>query len=180
LERVGKHGSKFDPEKAKWFNHQYIQKMPDAEIANYLTHDLEKRQLAFSEEYILGVTRLIKERIVLLPDIWLNAWFFFMAPEAYDEAVVTKIWNPSTAVSGMMRLLATEFSELGDWAHDPLSACIKDFVSRNGLKMGQIMSPLRLLVVGSNQGPGLLDIALLLGREEFLRRMKTGLEQLPI
>ena len=183
LERVGKHGSKFDPEKARWFNHQYIQKMSISDLKDVLINSQIKNQkskisgtLLENQEKLDKICSLIKERVVLLPDIWNNAWFFFEAPETYDEQVKVKIWSSETATK--IGLFAKELSSLDLFNKDTLHDFVQDFVSRNQMKLGQLMNPLRLLVVGSNQGPGMMDIADVLGKEEFLSRIIKGLKKL--
>lgn len=178
LERVHKHGSKFDPEKAKWFNHQYISRLADEELAKYLITVLEKRGIAADPGYAVRVAALVRDRVVLLPDLLDQAWFFFEAPSAYDEAVVKKIWNPGNAVRDLVMRFHEEASGLETWNGESLHDFIKSFIEKNNMKMGQLMNPLRLLVVGSNQGPGMMDIAAVLGKEEFLKRISTGAESL--
>jgi glutamyl-tRNA synthetase len=179
LERVGKHGSKFDPEKARWYNHQYLKNRPVEELASYVKKELEKRSLSFEDSYISLVINLIKERASLIPDLWLNSWFFFIAPSEYDEAMVKKVWNPAPVVSQVMRSFAEEAGGIEIWEHDHIQSFIQDFISRNNIKMGQLMNPIRLLMVGNNLGPGIVDISLTLGKEEFLRRILTGVDKLP-
>jgi glutamyl-tRNA synthetase len=180
---VGKHGSKFDPEKAKWFNHQYIQKMSNEELAKVLRnlvlgtrHSALGARLLGNQERVERVCELIKERVVLLPDLWKNAWFFFEAPESYDEQAKTKCWMPDTGYR--IKDFAEELVPLEPFNKDTLHDLVQDFVTRKNLKMGQLMSPLRLLVVGSNQGPGMMDIAEILGKEELLRRINIGIEEM--
>jgi glutamyl-tRNA synthetase len=179
LERVGKHGSKFDPEKALWYNHQYLVKKPEAELIDLLKQELEKRKVLAEDSYIAKVIHLIKERANLIPDLWDNSWFFFVPPTDYDEQVVQKVWNPAPVVSALLGSFLEEITDIGEWDHDSVYAFIQDFISRKNMKMGQLMNPLRLLMVGNNQGPGIMDIATTLGKEEFLKRIKTGLEKMP-
>jgi len=179
LERVGKHGSKFDPEKARWYNHQYLVRKPEEELIGLLKSELEKRNLHFEDSYIAGVIHLIKDRASLIPDLWNNSVFFFVPPAEYDEQVVRKVWNPAEVVSGFLRSFLEEGKEIPGWEHDPVHTFIQDFIARKNIKMGQLMNPLRLLMVGNNQGPGILEIAILLGKEEFLKRIESGLKKLP-
>ena len=179
LERVGKHGSKFDPEKARWYNHQYLVKKPEKELIGLLKQELEKRNLHFEDPYMATVIHLIKERANLIPDLWNNSWFFFIAPTAYDEQVVQKVWNPAPVVSALLGSFLKEAAGIAEWGHDPVHAFIQDFISRKNMKMGQLMNPLRLLMIGNNQGPGIMDIAATLGKKEFLKRIETGLEKMP-
>jgi glutamyl-tRNA synthetase len=178
LERVGKHGSKFDPEKAKWFNHQYMQGKPDSDLLGLMKKELEIRSLDFSEEYIGRVVHLIKERANLIPDLWNNAWFFFKRPESYDEQIVQKVWAPIPHIDEILSFFVEEANELPVWDHDSIHDLIQDFIYRKGIKMGQLMNPLRLLSVGSNQGPGMMDIAEVLGKEEFVKRIDEGVKKL--
>ena len=179
LERVGKHGSKFDPEKARWYNHQYLVKKPEKELIGLLKQELEKRNLHFEDPFIATVIHLIKERANLIPDLWNNSWFFFVPPTSYDEQVVKKVWNPPPVVFALLTSFLKEAEAISEWNHDQVYAFIQDFVSRKDMKMGQLMNPLRLLMAGNNQGPGIMDIATTLGKEEFLKRIETGLEKMP-
>ena len=176
LERVGKHGSKFDPEKAKWFNHQYLQQKTDDELAGFLQPWLEKKGVTPSPAYLQQVIHLVKERASLVPELWSNAWYFFLRPAEFDMQVYQKIWQPGT--SACIRELAQEIGQMDDFNKDSFHTLVKDYSARTGFKMGQIMNPLRLLMVGSNQGPGMMDMAEVLGKDEFLGRIRIGLEQL--
>ena len=178
LERVGKHGSKFDPEKARWFNHQYLSKKTENELIGILKQELEKRKLVFEDQYVANVIHLIRERAIVLPDLWKFSQFFFISPLEYDETVVQKVWNPANVISGLLQSFYKEAKAI-PWVHDALNDFIHKFVFESNIKTGQLMNPLRLLLVGNNQGPGILEIALTLGKEEFLNRIEKGLEKLP-
>jgi glutamyl-tRNA synthetase len=119
---------------------------------------------------------LIKDRITLIPDIYSNAVLFYFAPESFDEQVRERIWKPETG--GMVRSILKELQSLPLWNHETIYAAIRDYTDRTGIKMGQLMNPLRLLVVGANQGPGMMDIAETLGKEEFLLRIEDGLKKI--
>lgn len=176
LERVGKHGSKFDPEKAKWFNHQYMQRKSDDELSLLLAPFLDQHGVSPSAEYLGKVITIVRERASLVPDLWNTAWFFFLRPDQYDTQVFQKIWLSGT--SGWITAFATEAEKLTEFNKDTLHALVQDFTTNNGVKMGQLMNPLRLLLVGSNQGPGIMDLADVLGKDEFLTRISIGLEKL--
>ncbi|MDP4281006.1 MAG: glutamate--tRNA ligase [Bacteroidota bacterium] len=176
LERVGKHGSKFDPEKAKWFNHQYLTSKNDEELAGYLSEYLNSNGVTSSQNTLLKVIALIRERANLLPDLWNNSRFFFIPPDQYDEKVFHKIWKPET--SALLKDFLSQVANIDVWEEDSLQGFIHTFIESHSAKMGQLMNPLRLLIVGTNMGPGIIDIALVIGKEEFLRRVSTGLEKL--
>ena len=176
IERVGRHGSKFDPDKAKWFNHHYLQAKSNEELSRILRKELDKRELHFPDEYINRVVVLIRERANLISDLWDQSNFFFEAPSDYDPVVVQKVWT--IEINNIISSLSIEVKDLKGWDHDTFQSFIKDFVSRKGIKTGQLMNPLRLLIVGGNRGPGLIDILMTIGREEFEKRVKAGLEKL--
>ena len=183
LERVGKHGSKFDPEKARWYNHQYVQKMSTAELVDLIrlsaaSHKQSAFSIQLSADFnkIARICDLVKERVVLLPDLWKNTWFFFEAPETYDEQVKSKFWMPDTGT--LVKEFVTGLIALDPFNKDSFHTFIQDYIVKKQVKMGQLMNPLRLLVVGSNQGPGMMDIAEVLGKEEFIRRIAFGLERI--
>ena len=173
IERVGKHGSKFDPEKAKWFNHQYLSHKTDDELMEILKSQLSRHLITASDEYVLRVIGLTKDRANLIGDLWDNSWFFFQSPQAYDERSRAKNWqSPSGEI---IRNFAADVSEMKDFTKDTLHEVASHFVTLHNIKMGQLMNPLRLLIVGSNQGPGMMEIAEVLGKKEFLQRIEVGL-----
>jgi glutamyl-tRNA synthetase len=173
IERVGKSGAKYDPEKAKWFNHHYLAALPDEELAAYLMPVLAARGVPHSIEFTTHVCSLVKERANLLPDLWEQSWFFFKAPETYDAKVIQKIWKPGTteiiaAFAGILR--KTE-----PFTATVLESAAKAFILDHGIGMGQLMSPFRLAIVGQNAGPGMFEMAGVIGKDEILRRIGAAL-----
>ena len=173
---MGKSGSKFDPEKAKWFNHQYLSRKSDEELLEYLRSQIHQHEIQAADDYILKVVRLIKDRVSLIPDLWNQSWFFFKAPQSYDEQVKNKIWSSSASV--LIHAFAVEAGKMDDFTKDSIHALVSSFTGQHQIKTGQLMNPLRLLVVGSSQGPGMMDIAETLGKEEFLSRISGGLQKI--
>jgi glutamyl-tRNA synthetase len=173
IERIGHSGSKFDPEKARWFNHQYIQSKTTQELVPFLESLLAKNNISADKNYQLHVIELIKERVVLTPDLWGQSWFLFRPPASYDEQMKKKVWRPETAQ--LIEDFASGLNTLSDFSSDSLHHYIQEFVSGRQVKTGALMSPLRLLIVGSGQGPGIVEIASLLGKNEFLSRINNGL-----
>ncbi len=176
IDRVGKHGSKFDPEKAKWYNHQYMIKKSDNELVEMLSLFILRHGLSFQHEYILKVCKLIRERARLIPDLWDNAWFFFLPPSTYNPMVLQKIWKPDTG--SIVKSFSEELHKSGEFTSESLHPFLDEFLGRTGLKMGQLMNPLRMLIVGDNQGPGMIDIMIVLGKEEVEKRLISGLDRL--
>ncbi len=176
LDRINKAGAKFDPSKARWFNHKYIQQKPDEELYNYLLPELIANGIDADREHVLHIIGLIKERVELLSDLWKHSVFFFRAPESYDQQVKQKIWQEGT--SFIVEEFAILASKIEPFDKETLHQLIEEFTTARKIKMGQLMNPLRLLAVGSNQGPGMMDIAVLLGKEEFLKRIYRGIKNI--
>lgn len=173
LDRVGKHGSKFDPEKARWFNHQYIQKKRPEELAAFLEPFFRAHQISPAPSLVAKVVPLIRERAFLTPELWNASSFFFIPPVAYDMQVREKIWQPET--TALIQRFSGAVALIEVFNKDTLHALVQEFTRREGVRTGQLMNPLRLLTVGSNQGPGMMDIADVLGKEEFMKRIAAGL-----
>ncbi len=174
IERVSKSGAKFDVEKAHWFNHQYLSKKTPAELATLLIPILEEKSIEVCFEYVEEVCALVRERAVLIPDLYTQSHFFFVEPEAYDEKVISKIWKPETPA------LLTEYipvlENIDPFTKENIELATKEFVQNKGIGMGQLMNPLRLTVVGTNAGPGMMDMMAVIGKEFIIPRVKKGIE----
>ena len=174
MERVGKSGSKFDPDKAKWFNHHYLSQLPDAEVGELLKGILTEKGLSFDQNYLINVAGLVKERAVLIPDLWEQSYFFFVAPKTYDEKVKQKFWKPETPA--LLLDLIAFFKPLTDFSTGNLDESLKAWIQGKGLGMGQVMNTLRLVLVGGSFGPGVAAIASTLGKKEVTERIGRALE----
>ncbi|MBE0648578.1 MAG: glutamate--tRNA ligase [Bacteroidales bacterium] len=215
LERIHKAGSKYDPDKAKWFNHQYVAALPNELLAEKLVQlAVGSWQLAANNiqssshpviqssshpviqssshpviqpnhgtltpshdladlDYATQVVSLIKDRITLIPDLLENARLFYFPPETYDPQAKEKMWKEDTPQ--IIAAFLSEVQQLESWTSEFIHQLVQNFTSHSGIKMGQLMMPLRLLIVGSNQGPGVMEIAGVIGKEDFLKRIETGL-----
>jgi len=187
LERIHKSASRFDPDKAKWFNHQYLVALPDEALAEVLVQlAIGTWRLAVPPhvttapwhqlgdlEFARKIIPLIKDRLTLIPDLLDNARLFYFPPESYDMKVKEKVWKADTMqiITGFK----SEAEKLGNWTSETIHHLVQDFTSRTGVKMGQLMMPLRLLIVGSDQGPGMMEIAEVIGRDDFISRIENGL-----
>jgi glutamyl-tRNA synthetase len=176
IERVGKSGSKFDPEKAKWFNHHYIKELSDDNLSTHLIDILKEKGISADKSYASEVCRITRERVVLLPDLWNQSWFFFTEPESYDEKVVQKFWKPETPA--LLRQLAAVLDAAADFSAESGESIVKTFIHDNELGMGQVMNTLRLVLVGGSFGPGVAAIIALLGKTETLRRIEKAIQSL--
>jgi glutamyl/glutaminyl-tRNA synthetase len=176
LDRIIKSGSKFDPEKAKWFNHQYLIQKKDNELARWFAGDLKRRGLDFPLDYISRIVNLVKERAFLLNDFWKESWFFFQRPEKYDETVTKKVWKEET--TGIINDIRKILDGLKEFNHSNIEASIRAYIESKNMGFGQVMNPLRLALIGSNQGPGLTAVMEILGKEEVRLRIVKCLDKL--
>ncbi len=174
LERIVKAGSRFDPEKARWFNHQYLVKKSGDELAAWFTGELEQRDLGYDSSYISKALDLVKGRAFLLTDLWEQSWFFFQSPSSYDEKVIRKVWKDD--VASLLRDLSSSLASVEPFTAGEIEPVLKNLTESREIGFGKLMNPLRLSLVGSNIGPGLMDIMEVLGKEEVLQRINRALQ----
>ena len=176
LERVIKSGAKFDPEKAKWFNHYYLQKKDDKELATLLQPILKVKGIEASDEFVEKLCDILKERVNFVSELWEQSHYFFIAPTVYDEKIIQKKWKADTPV--ILSELKEKFITIEEFKTDNIEKVFKDFLEEKNLRMGDVMNVLRLVLVGSNVGPGLFIIAELLGKEEVVKRIDNGIKEI--
>ena len=181
LEKVGKSGSKFDLEKTKWFQHQYIIKKNDTELAELFMPILEtKLEGSFDKEldlnYITRVISLIKERATFVSDLWDLGDFFFVSPVDYDQKAVKKNWKPDT--KSLMDELSVILEEINGFSSENIESTVKTWITSKEIGFGKVMQPLRLSLVGALKGPHLFDIANVIGKDETIKRIVTATEKL--
>ncbi len=177
LERINKAGVKFDINKAQWFNQQYIKAKPDDELAEFLFFYLEKAGIAASQEKVARVCNQLKERVTLIPDLWQQGCYFFVAPEQYDQNIVNKRWTVEAtnvlsayAQALQQRTESLSAAEASDTLHQVLEA--------QGVKIGRVMQAVRLVITGVGNGPDLMEIIAIIGKEETISRIHNALKQL--
>jgi len=176
IERVGKSGSRFDPEKAKWYNRQYLQQRPVEELVNQFRPVLAEKGVRADDSRIRKVVEMVRERVDFVKDMWDQSWFFFKAPESYDQEVVRKRWKQETPA--IMTEAATLLKDLEPFTSSALEARLKDWIEQKGYGTGQVMNALRLCLVGAGIGPHLTEIMETIGKAETVRRIITGVEAL--
>jgi len=174
LDRVNKAGSRFDPEKAKWYNHQYLIKKDNRELAEMYQSVLKGKDISADSQYVEKVVGLIKERANFVNDLWEQSSLFFEAPEEYDAKMVKKRWKENTPE--ILNKLILSLNDIETFNSETLETQIKAFLEKNELGMGQVMTALRLTLVGSGRGPGVFEIMELLGKEEVVRRIEKAIE----
>lgn len=173
IDRVHKGGAKFDYEKAKWFNHQYILKKTDSELAVLIRPFIEQHGVPANTEYFEKVAGLIKERCHLLSDFWEQGHFFFQAPESLDTAAI-KGWDEKK--KGFFQAWINDAQNISGWEHYALEQHFNELMTAHGLKKGDVLLPLRIMLVGGKYGPGVFQIAEMIGREETISRINKALE----
>ncbi len=175
LERVNKSGARFDTEKMKWFNHQYMQFQNDEVIAEqFQSKHSELKDIDLG--YIALVVGLIKERATFVSDLWALSSFFFEAPKHYDEATFVKVMNADTRE--LLSELAQQITALEDFTTEQLQTKIKTWITYKGVGFGKVMQPLRLALVGAMQGPDVFDIMFMIGKTETVTRIKNVISTL--
>lgn len=174
LEKVGKSGSRFDPEKAKWFNHQHIQQMDVQQLIPAFQNVLHARGVREEDSRVEILVPIIKPRISFVHELWEESWFFFEAPGEYDEKVLKKRWKEDTPEKMMQ--LVSHLENCESFSAPELESSVKELITDMEWGMGAIMNAWRLLLVGAAKGPGLFDLAAFIGREEVISRMKRGIE----
>lgn len=177
FEHCSRNGAKFDFEKGKWFNHQYLMEMPDAELAQLFKPILEEKGISgFSDEYIATAVGMVKGRINFVKDLWEQAAFFFKAPESYSEKDVKKRWKEGT--TEIMTQLIDVLEGISDFTSKPSEEIVLKWITDNGYHMGNVMNAFRLTVVGECKGPHMFDITELMGKEETIARIRKGIEMI--
>jgi glutamyl-tRNA synthetase len=176
IDRVGKSGSRFDPEKAKWFNHQYMQRKTTEELAGLFAPILREKGFSPSHESLIKLVSMVRERATFVADLWREADFFFVAPDSYDEKELKKRWDDRSAE--MIRSLRGLVASFQVFTPEEVEKDVRELVNAYGYNTGNVFNMFRILLVGACRGPRLFDIAEWLGREETLRRLDTGLRKL--
>ncbi|MDT8308461.1 MAG: glutamate--tRNA ligase [Bacteroidales bacterium] len=172
LDRVGKAGARFDLEKAKWFNQQYLKSMPTEQLVEVFEENLKEHNIPAEPELIKRVVELVRDRIVFAVDLWDHAHYFFQPPDDYDAKVIKKRWKPGTG--DHLLLVKTAWETLPQFSASALKQSTIDYIEKNMLHTGQVMNCLRLAVVGAAKGPDLFDIIETLGKEETIQRIKKA------
>lgn len=173
IERVGKAGSKFDPEKAKWFNHQYLIKKNNDDLASLFLPVLHEKGIEVNLDKLPQIVGLVKERVNFISELWDQSSFFFEAPVSYDPKAVKKRWK--AASYDQMTELVSVLEGIEDFSLENTEQVVKQWVEEKEYGLGMIMNAFRLLIVGALKGPHLFDIISIIGKAETVNRIKTGL-----
>lgn len=177
FERCSKSGAKFDLEKAKWYNHQYILMMQDEEVAKLFSPILKEKGINAPSDMVVSVVAMLKERVHFIEELWDQSSFFFITPEKYDEKTVKKRWKQDSPEQ--MQQLTKLLQQTDDFSSTNLETVVKEWIQANEFHMGNIMNAFRLAIVGESKGPHMFNITELIGKEETIKRMELALDKLP-
>jgi len=174
IERVHSGGAKFDYEKAKWFNHEWIKKSPVDSLQSTV-HSLlvEKGVINIDNSALKKVIGLVKDRCTLLTDFYDQSYFFFKAPEKWDVDAVKPKWNEAKQL--FFAEVIRNYELNNDWTAAVLEKDFKEITAVNQIKPGEVLLPFRIMLVGGKFGPGVFDIAEIIGKEETISRIKKSL-----
>ena len=176
LTRCSKAGAKFDYEKGKWFNHQYIQKKDNKEVAALFMPILESHGVKAELAYVEKVVGMMKDRVSFIKDLWDACAFFFVAPTEYDEKTTKKRWKADSAAQLAELIEVLRVREPFDI--EGTEEEVKAWIESKGYHLGNIMNATRLALVGEGKGPHIFDITEALGKEESIRRIERAIEVL--
>lgn len=174
IDRVHAHGAKFDYEKAKWFNHEWIKKLPISDLTKRVAPVLLNEGFEIDDTQKLeSIISLVKERCTLLSDFITQTSFFFKTPEIIDITGISSKWDDKKNQFFIELIRAYELTNL--WKHDDLENGFKELASVHQIKPGELLFPFRMMLVGGKFGPGVFDIATIIGREETIKRIRLVL-----
>ena len=176
LERVGKAGAKFDVDKTRWFNQQYLRSKSKEDLSQDLQIILKENGVEAEDSFVATVCEQLKERSTFVKDMWEEGIYYFAAPTTYDEKTIRKKWKEDTPK--YMLELKDRLSELSDFSSESIEIEFKKYLEENELGMGKLLPAFRVSLTGLGMGPSLFDIASLLGKEETIKRMETALEKI--
>lgn len=177
IEKCSKSGAKFDYQKGIWFNHEYMLRKSDDEIAREFAAIVANNGVDESFDRVKAVVHMMKERVNFVKELWPLCSFFFIAPTEYDKKTIKKRWKPYSPQQ--MSELVEVLEGIEDFSIEGQEPVVVKWIEDKGYKMGDIMNAFRLTLVGIGKGPGMFDISAFLGKEETIKRMKKALEVLP-
>ena len=180
IDHCSRKGAKFDYEKGKWFNHEYLMNMEDKDLAQLFKPVLEAHGVnlaAYDDDYISRVVGLVKSRANFVGELWDQANFFFERPTGYSEKDIRKRWKEDTPE--LMEQLAA-LLQTADWDNAALETTVMDWIDKGGFHKGNVMNAFRLTVVGECRGPHMFEITGVLGREETLSRLNAGIQNIQL
>ena len=176
LERVGKAGAKFDFDKTRWFNQQYLRAKSSEELSEKLQEILKEQGIVKDNKFVAQVCEQLKERATFVNDMWREGKYYFEAPNEYDPKTVRKKWKEDTP------LLLMEFKNklelISDFSSENIEFSFKEYLQEKDIGMGKLLPAFRLSLTGVGMGPSLFDIAALLGKKETIFRIESAIKNI--
>ncbi|MGL5704547.1 MAG: glutamate--tRNA ligase [Tannerellaceae bacterium] len=172
LERCSKSGAKFDYEKGKWFNHQYLQLRSNEDVATMFASVLAEKDIEAPFDYVVKVVGLVKERVNFVKELWDQSFFFFVAPTSYDEKTVKKRWKAETPAQ--LTELCEVLAGVEDFTVHNTEEIVKAWIESKQYHLGNIMNAFRLALVGESKGPHIFEIVCALGKDETIERIQKA------
>ena len=176
ITKCSKSGAKFDYKKGVWFNHEYILRKSDDEIAKLFAPVVANNGVDATMDQIRQVVHMMKDRVNFVKELWPLCSFFFIAPDEYDAKTVKKRWKEYSAQQ--MTELADVLEGIDDFSVEGQEPVVMKWVEDKGYKLGDVMNAFRLALVGIGKGPGMFDISAFLGKEETLSRLRRAIKVL--
>ena len=176
ITKCSKSGAKFDYKKGIWFNHEYILRKSDDEIARLFAPIVANNGVETTLDRVRQVVHMMKDRVDFVKELWPLCSFFFIAPTSYDEKTVRKRWKEYSAKQ--MTELAQVLADIDDFSLENQEKVVMKWVEYKGYKLGDVMNAFRLALVGIGKGPGMFDISAFLGKDETLARLHKAIETL--
>lgn len=176
LEKVGKSGARFNLEKAKWFNQQWMKIKSNTEIAELFMEKLKEKNISEDIEYVKKITSLVKDRATFTSDLWEQSYFFFQSPTEYDTKIIKKRWKEN--MNENISNIKDSIKSIDDFKKHHIHEATISIINHNNLNMGQVMNSIRLCLVGTSKGPDLFDIMEVIGKEETIKRLELGIENI--
>ena len=174
IEHISKNGAKFNLDKAKWFQHEYFQMLDDRQVADMLQAQVRNHDIEASDDYVMHVAAMMKERITFPCELWDTCSYFFVAPTEYDAKDVAKRWTPDMHIH-MQKVI--DILNTVPFEYDAIhQALLEDYIKANGLNMGKVMNSLRIAVVGKAVGPDMITLILTIGKDETIRRVQQAID----
>ncbi|MDN3668959.1 glutamate--tRNA ligase [Echinicola jeungdonensis] len=179
VERIGKSGTKFDINKAKWFNEQYLKAKSNHDLAQYLMEDLKKEGIDILQAKAEKIVNIMKERATFPGDLWNEGRFLLIAPTGFDQKIVSKKWNEDVVT------VLTTFKEKlehfkGEFTPDAAKSMLSESAESNEIKLGKVMQAVRLAATGVGAGPDLMEIFVIIGKDELIKRIDFALNKLEV
>jgi glutamyl-tRNA synthetase len=177
MERVHKGGAKFDFDKAKWFNHEWIKRSDVGRLKPEVSNILSQKNISVEDDNkLVKVIELVKDRCTLLTDFYEQAHFLFATPQQWDLGAIKPKWNEAKQLFFLEAI--RQFQLQTDWDATTLEHGFKELAAASQIKPGEVLMPLRVMLVGGKYGPGVFDIATTIGKEETIHRIESVLKQL--